>query len=78
MDAQFSSDFLKFLSSKRALYIGYPHIYVDRDNKVHYPCTIQIMPFKEDTGKLFWFYGQIYPKSVYDWYGPQLPFSTGE
>ena len=81
MDMDLFGDFLGELFDidyvGRVVYIGYPHMILDENNKVHYPCTVQIM---EKYGKqdLHWFYGQVYPLSVYHWVGPSLPIYTEE
>lgn len=72
----FLSDFLDIEYFGRVTYVGYPHIVVE-DDVVHYPCTVQIME-KHGEQDFYWFYGQVYPTSMYHWYGPMLPFSTGE
>lgn len=57
--------------------IAYPCFWIDEEQKLHYPCTVQIM---EKQGKLdyHYFFGQVYPQSLYTQFGILLPFSTEE
>ena len=57
--------------------IAYPCFWIDEEQKLHYPCTVQIM---EKQGKLdyHYFFGQVYPDSIYTWLGTLLPFPTEE
>lgn len=81
MNMDFIGDFLGDLFGAdyigRITYIGYPHMIVDENEIVHYPCTVEILE-KHGKEEFFWFYGQVYPNSVYHWYGPKLPIETGE
>lgn len=57
--------------------IIYPCFWIDEFQQLHYPCTVQI---NKKRGELFYyyFYGQVYPRSIYTHFGKPLPFSTGE
>lgn len=81
MNYDFMGDFLSELFGSSYIgevtYIGYPHMIVDEHEKVHYPCTVEITK-KYGEEHFHWFYGQVYPYSVYHWYGPFLPIDTEE